>query len=740
MSQTVVVEPENNVATGQKRRRYVSRAWYARSASRSLPCSGWRYAKYSPVENARSARFGYGESLSSYLVHFVLLSDLGIDYLPQCGGEQPCEQCTSGKLRCEYTTDSRRRRNPSAADESPDEQVQIPGQQEVDNSRVAAMELVSQLRATLGELQALKSSVTASSARETLTSIPSGLEDLIVNDHLEPGPGQTSDRNVFTGGPEILKPFDVLEKRVGNSVSDAGGDRSATSPASAKQDCLLSVCSDNSECYLRELRLWDASSAQQGMQARKEAVDVYFSLLNPHYFDRYTTNRSLRSITLERIQLIILVYLVVAVVKIVQDFCPQDNVIPGWYEFIRAEHLLNHIIRTGKGNLVTLQCLILKSSYLLYIERHDWAYDVMGTSVRLCFQLGIHNQQSWTGMTDFDVHMRIRIFWCIYCLERNIAHQCGAPYQINEKDIAIDLPAELQSGLRGLVSIEGSLTPIPNQLATIKWARLCSDMWDAMFGVNARQVNTEFVVVTDARILLLLNEVPPALRWTSATLKAIDGMQYPHFIVRQSIVLHLRVNHLRLLLRRSDLLDTKNGGRTASLCVEIAASSVDAMYEYRYSPLKQNTERFPTTSFLSGTIAALTAVILANKVDRASFQVASNALRKAVELLEDIAPGFSLARRLLRRLQNVIRATTQTMTTNQDNGAKLPPSRVDSASRQDPPTNYNHALFDFDLEDLVHFENFPMMEEDSNLFLSNSTSLSMMPYNPEEQNLATAQR
>ncbi|KAK5047617.1 hypothetical protein LTR69_011504 [Exophiala sideris] len=616
MSQTVVVEPENNVATGQKRRRYVSRA-----------CGECKKRKI------------------------------------RCGGEQPCEQCTSGKLRCEYTTDSRRRRNPSAADESPDEQVQIPGQQEVDNSRVAAMELVSQLRATLGELQALKSSVTASSARETLTSIPSGLEDLIVNDHLEPGPGQTSDRNVFTGGPEILKPFDVLEKRVGNSVSDAGGDRSATSPASAKQDCLLSVCSDNSECYLRELRLWDASSAQQGMQARKEAVDVYFSLLNPHYFDRYTTNRSLRSITLERIQLIILVYLVVAVVKIVQDFCPQDNVIPGWYEFIRAEHLLNHIIRTGKGNLVTLQCLILKSSYLLYIERHDWAYDVMGTSVRLCFQLGIHNQQSWTGMTDFDVHMRIRIFWCIYCLERNIAHQCGAPYQINEKDIAIDLPAELQSGLRGLVSIEGSLTPIPNQLATIKWARLCSDMWDAMFGVNARQVNTEFVVVTDARILLLLNEVPPALRWTSATLKAIDG-----------------------------------------------------------------------------TIAALTAVILANKVDRASFQVASNALRKAVELLEDIAPGFSLARRLLRRLQNVIRATTQTMTTNQDNGAKLPPSRVDSASRQDPPTNYNHALFDFDLEDLVHFENFPMMEEDSNLFLSNSTSLSMMPYNPEEQNLATAQR
>ncbi|KAK4934567.1 hypothetical protein LTR10_024203 [Elasticomyces elasticus] len=203
------------------------------------------------------------------------------------------------------------------------------------------MELVSQLRATLGELEALKYSVAASSTHEALTSIQSGLESLIADDHPEPGPGQTSGRNVLTGVPDILKPFDVLEKRVGNSVSDAGGDRSATSPASAKQDRLLSVCSDNFECYLRELRLWDASSAQQGMQARKEVVDIYFSLLNPHYpcideftfreeFDRYATNRSLQSITLERIQLIILVYLVVAVAKIVKDFCPQDNVIPGW--------------------------------------------------------------------------------------------------------------------------------------------------------------------------------------------------------------------------------------------------------------------------------------------------------------------------------------------------------------------------------------------------------------------------
>lgn len=256
-------------------------------------------------------------------------------------------------------------------------------------------------------------------------------------------------------------------------------------------------------------------------------------------FEAFESGYNLQEVTLGWIQCIALVYSIVAVVKILKEFCAEDDVVPGWYEFTRAEHLLNHVIRTGKGNLVTTQCLILKSSYLLYIERHDWAYDVMGTAVRLCFQLGLHNQPSWTNVSPFDVHMRTRIFWCIYSLERNISHQCGAPYQVNEKDIAIDLPSEITTGSRGFVARDGAISPIPSQLATIKWARLCSDMWDSMFGVNARPITPEFIAVTDARILLLLSEVPEPLQRSSDTLKNVEYLQHPHYVVRQSIVLHL---------------------------------------------------------------------------------------------------------------------------------------------------------------------------------------------------------
>lgn len=157
------------------------------------------------------------------------------------------------------------------------------------------------------------------------------------------------------------------------------------------------------------------------------------------------------------------------------------------------------------------------------------------------------------------------------------------------------------------------------------------------------------------------------------------------------------------------------------------------MYEYHYSPLKQNTERFPTVSYLSGTIVAVTAVILAKKVDRNSFQRACQAFKKAIHLLEDIAPGFSLGRRLLRRFHNVIQAATQTMLKGQanTNDTLHPPNlgRIDLGPvRHDPLPSYNHALFDLELEDLVHFENLPMLEDDQAMSLLNPTNMAMGPY------------
>ena len=244
--------------------------------------------------------------------------------------------------------------------------------------------------------------------------------------------------------------------------------------------------------------------------------------------------------TLDNMQFIALTYLMSAVVKILDDFCSDDNVTPGWSEFARAEHLLNHIIRGHKGNLVTIQCLILKSSYLLYVERQDWAYDEIGSAVRLCFQLGLHNQKSWKNLSPLDVEMRQRIFWCIFCLERNMSHLCRVPYHIREGDICVNLPPVRSFGSGSFGSeAEAGFHSMPYLIATIKWARICSDLWDSILGVNAQPTTPEFIAITDARILILTSELPQYLKWTPEMLDNADFLQYPHFILRQSVILHL---------------------------------------------------------------------------------------------------------------------------------------------------------------------------------------------------------
>ncbi|KAK5020920.1 hypothetical protein LTS07_011355 [Exophiala sideris] len=204
---------------------------------------------------------------------------------------------------------------------------------------------------------------------------------------------------------------------------------------------------------------------------------------------------------------------------------------------------------------------------------------------------------------------------------------------------------------------------------------------DSMFGVNARPITPEFIAATDARKLLLLTEVPERLRWSSDTVKNLEYPQHPHYMVRQSIVLHLRVNHLRLLLRRSDLLDAKHGSKTATLCVDIAASSIDAMYNYHYSPLKENTERFLTASCLSGTILAVTAAAT----------------------------------------QAMLKGQTSTNPPHTSHSGRIDLGPI----RHDRLPSYPHALFDLELENLLQFETMPMSEDDQAMFLLSSANGTM---------------
>lgn len=79
----------------------------------------------------------------------------------------------------------------------------------------------------------------------------------------------------------------------------------------------------------------------------------------------------------------------------------------------------------------------------MYVDKGNAAYNIIGIAARLCFQAGLHQQSSWRTYTPFQMHMRQRIFWTVYFLDRRISLSCGRPFSIREGDIDIEQPAYL---------------------------------------------------------------------------------------------------------------------------------------------------------------------------------------------------------------------------------------------------------------------------------------------------------
>ncbi|KAH6988330.1 fungal-specific transcription factor domain-containing protein [Ilyonectria sp. MPI-CAGE-AT-0026] len=520
----------------------------------------------------------------------------------RCSGEDPCSQCADSRTTCQYTVESRKRRQVVSNTMS--------------NPETSAwrQEITNQLASIASDVKALKDA----------GSVDSGL-------------------SIHSDGSHGLTE---------NLIRQRGG------PPSQRPPCWLESCSDSGACYLRELHHWDAEITHKGLKPLQGTIHIYFTMMYPHYpcleetvfndqFARYAHSPYLKEVTLERIQFIILSQLLLAKVSILEDFCDDDKNIPGWSRFLRAHHLMNHIIQDRKADLTTIQCLVLKSLYLLYLERADSAYDEMGTAVRLIFQLRLHDQSSWTDLSESDMALRKRLIYSIYTLERNISHHLGSPSRIDDRQINVDLPNAASE---------------PYLVAAVKWSRLLSEIWTATSCPQAPEITQEFIAMTEAKITVMLANLPEQLQWSTTAFVVSGYERYPHVVTRQAIVMHLRSNYLRLVMRARDPTTLKFASPAFRIAADVAISTIEAMHAYHNSPTKQNPERYTIVTYLPTAMAALSTVIWEPQCDPPLLANATNAFEKSVELLESISSGFRLGCRLFERLQTPIKSTMERIT------------------------------------------------------------------------------
>lgn len=403
------------------------------------------------------------------------------------------------------------------------------------------------------------------------------------------------------------------------------------------------------------------------------SLDIFFANVQPYYpcmneshlraqFSAFLANDTSCLTKSCSIQLAALLSFILAAVNILCDTSAHCDQVPGWEEFCRGEELLDHSSSLEKANILTIQTLLMKTLYYMYASQVNSAYDTMGTTVRLCFQLGLHNETSWGRDCNFyDRTYRQRVFWSVFCLNHNVAQTRGVPELLRESDFNVGLPKCVDDRmlypdcppLREMPTT----SPVTSLLEIIKLTRFSSEISETMFGVRAkRPTSQDFITTMDNKIVRLSREIQSSLRWpqNSGSQQISEGA--PEFIHQQSFVLHLRLLHLRLLLRREEMISLAYGHKAARLCTDIATEVYETIEAFYTSKKANRCARHAYMHHLTGALVPVICIIIRQKNGEDLTQPAIDLFNKSLKFLENFAPTSFLARSMLRHLQRPIKA------------------------------------------------------------------------------------
>jgi len=104
-------------------------------------------------------------------------------------------------------------------------------------------------------------------------------------------------------------------------------------------------------------------------------------------------------------------------------------------------------IYSSPDRLECLQGLLSLTLYSTMRPSTPGVWYVLGTTLRLCVDLGLHTEKLNNQFTPFVKDLRRRLFWCSYSLDRQICVYLGRPFGIPEESISTKFPVELDDCL-----------------------------------------------------------------------------------------------------------------------------------------------------------------------------------------------------------------------------------------------------------------------------------------------------
>ena len=102
---------------------------------------------------------------------------------------------------------------------------------------------------------------------------------------------------------------------------------------------------------------------------------------------------------------------------------------------------------TAAPSTESLQAVLCVQLFLISMLRHNAASRIGGIIIRLLFQMGMHRcPYRYTAFSPQDRVLRQRIFWSVYCLDRQICQSLGIPLTLRDDDIDVCMLDNEQHG------------------------------------------------------------------------------------------------------------------------------------------------------------------------------------------------------------------------------------------------------------------------------------------------------
>lgn len=254
---------------------------------------------------------------------------------------------------------------------------------------------------------------------------------------------------------------------------------------------------------------------------------------------------------------------------------PHDKHSRGMHWWQAAKTLLYRNARVLKP-LVQIQCFLLSTLFqfgLPITASSAWLH--LGGAIRVLLDVGAHRKQTAKklGLSRMEEETYKRVFWVAYSLDRETASSLGRPIMLQDEDIDVELPADVDDEVL-FNTPEGQ--PLPKQPAdkpALIHGFLCSLRLDEIvgrtlktvyalqktkirFGINSKEWDERLVTEIDSALNNWLDTVPQHLRY--------DPHEPNDEWLMQSSLLYSKYYNCQLLVHRP-FIPAKKGANENSI-------------------------------------------------------------------------------------------------------------------------------------------------------------------------------